>query len=178
MTISADAIHGLDEHAFIPGASTARHYRNALGTFTTGVTVVTARTPDGPIGMTVNSFTSVSLDPPLVLWSPAKSSSRHAAFTAASHFAIHVLSAEQDLLSARFTRGGLGFEKLAWIENMEGVPVIPGTLARFECELSSMHDAGDHTLILGRVLRAAHREGNPLCFSRGVFGRFASLGGR
>lgn len=174
MMITADTASTLSEQIFTPDASTARHYRNALGAFTTGVTVVTATTPDGPIGMTVNSFTSVSLDPPLVLWSPAKSSSRHAAFTSAGHFAIHVLSADQDLLSARFTRGGLGFEELFWNQNHEGVPVIPGTLARFECELSSMHDAGDHTLILGRVLRAAHREGDPLCFSRGTFGRFAS----
>ncbi|CAN7482192.1 flavin reductase family protein [Neorhizobium sp. LjRoot104] len=174
MMITADTASISSEQIFIPDASTARHYRNALGAFTTGVTVVTATTPDGPIGMTVNSFASVSLDPPLVLWSPAKSSSRHAAFTAAGHFAIHVLSADQDRLSARFTRGGLGFEELCWNQNHEGVPVIPGTLARFECELSSMHDAGDHTLILGRVLRAAHREGDPLCFSRGTFGRFAS----
>jgi flavin reductase (DIM6/NTAB) family NADH-FMN oxidoreductase RutF len=174
MMITAETASMSSEQIFIPDASTARHYRNALGAFTTGVTVVTATTPDGPIGMTVNSFTSVSLDPPLVLWSPAKSSSRHGAFTAANHFAIHVLSADQDLLSARFTRGGLGFEELCWNLNREGVPVIPGTLARFECELSSMHDAGDHTLILGRVLRAAHREGDPLCFSRGTFGRFAS----
>lgn len=172
MTLSANATHGPNEQVFVPDASTVKHYRNALGAFTTGVTVVTARTPDGPIGMTVNSFTSVSLDPPLVLWSPAKSSSRHGAFTAADHFAIHVLSVEQDRLSARFTRCGLGFDDLHWLENLEGVPVIPGTLARFECKLSSMHDAGDHTLILGRVLRAAHREGDPLCFSRGTFGRF------
>lgn len=172
MTISADTGHELDEQVFVPDASTARHYRNALGTFPTGVAVVTTKTSAGPIGMTVNSFTSVSLDPPLVLWSPAKSSSRYAAFTAASHFAIHVLSAEQGLLSSRFTRGGPGFEELHWLENLEGVPVIPGTLARFECELSDLHDAGDHTLILGRVLRATHRQGDPLCFSRGTFGRF------
>ena len=176
MMPSADTIQSLKEQLFIPNASTARHYRNALGTFTTGVTVVTATTPKGPIGMTVNSFTSVSLDPPLVLWSPAKSSSRHPAFTAADHFAIHVLSAEQDRLSARFTRGGLGFDELEWSENSEGVPVIPGTLARFECRLTSMHDAGDHTLLIGLVLRAAHREGDPLCFSRGMFGRFESAG--
>ncbi len=173
MTIAVDTI-GAKEHVFVPDASSARHFRNALGAFTTGVTVVTAQTANGPIGMTVNSFTSVSLDPPLVLWSPAKSSSRYQAFMAADHFAIHVLSAEQDLLSTRFTRGGLGFEQLPWQENSEGVPVIPGTLARFECALASRHDAGDHTLILGRVLRAAHREGEPLCFSRGTFGRFQS----
>ncbi|MCK8778827.1 flavin reductase family protein [Rhizobium sp. NTR19] len=173
MTIAVETV-GASEHVFVPDTSTAKHYRNALGTFTTGVAVVTVKTPNGPIGMTVNSFTSVSLDPPLVLWSPAKSSSRYAAFMAADHFAIHVLSAEQDLISTRFTRGGLGFDDLPWQENSEGVPVIQGTLARFECALANRHDAGDHTLILGRVLRAAHREGEPLCFSRGTFGRFQS----
>ncbi|KTQ92632.1 flavin oxidoreductase [Aureimonas ureilytica] len=160
------------EHRFIPNAENARSYRNALGTFTTGVTVVTVATSAGPIGMTVNSFASVSLDPPLVLWSPAKSSSRHALFTAAPHFAIHILGLEEDGLSTRFTRGGLGFEGLDWQANDEGAPVIAGTLARFECETASLHDAGDHTIMLGRVLRAAHREGDPLCFSRGAFGHF------
>ncbi len=129
----------------------------------------------GPVGMTANSFASVSLEPPLVLWSPAKSSQRHGVFTGASHFAIHVLGADQDDLSTRFTRGGAGFDGLGWALNEEGVPSIPGTLARFECERHSLHDAGDHTIVLGRVLRVAHREGDPLCFSRGMFGRFARM---
>lgn len=163
--------HG--EHVFVPEPANTRSYRNALGSFTTGVTVVTAMGPNGPIGMTVNSFASVSLDPPLVLWSPAKSSARHGLFTDAEHYAIHVLGADQDDLSGRFTRDGAGFAGLHWRYNDEGAPVIPGTLARFECVLSTLHDAGDHTLVIGRVLRATHREGDPLCFSRGSFGRFA-----
>ncbi|WP_279483384.1 flavin reductase family protein [Aureimonas sp. SK2] len=162
------------EHLFVPDADNTRSFRNALGSFTTGVTVVTTLTQAGPIGMTVNSFASVSLDPPLVLWSPAKSSGRHAAFTGASHFAVHVLGVEQDGLSARFTRGGAGFEGLDWRANAEGVPVIAGTIARFECATASLHDGGDHTIVLGRVLRAAHREGEPLLFSRGTFGRFST----
>lgn len=162
------------EHLFVPDAGNTRSLRNALGTFTTGVTVVTALAEAGPIGMTVNSFASVSLDPPLVLWSPAKSSRRHAAFTGAAHFAVHVLGVEEDALSVRFTRGGGGFEGLDWQVNAEGVPVIAGTIARFECATASLHDAGDHTIVLGRVLRAAHREGEPLCFSRGTFGRFST----
>ncbi len=161
-----------DEHRFVPDASTARSFRNALGNFPTGVTVVTAHTPAGPLGMTVNSFSSVSLDPPLVLWSPAKTSSRHEIFVGARHFAIHVLDAEQDALCARFTRGGQGFEALGWERNEEGVPIIPGTLSRFECEQASVHDGGDHSIIIGRVMRAAHRDGEPLCFARGTFGRF------
>ena len=98
--MAANDIHAL-EAVFVPGADNHRAFRNALGSFTTGVTVVTAMTSDGPIGMTVNSFASVSLDPPLVLWSPAKSSSRYGAFTGARHFAIHVLGADQDHLVQR-----------------------------------------------------------------------------
>lgn len=170
--MAANDIHAL-EAVFIPEADNHRAYRNALGSFTTGVTVVTAMTADGPIGMTVNSFASVSLDPPLVLWSPAKSSSRYGAFTGARHFAIHVLSADQDHLSAAFTRGGSGFGGIDVRFNDEGVPVLPGTLARFECAEQAQHDAGDHTIIIGKVLRVAHRQGEPLCFSGGRFGRFA-----
>lgn len=170
--MAANDIHAL-EAVFVPGADNHRAFRNALGSFTTGVTVVTATTSDGPIGMTVNSFASVSLDPPLVLWSPAKSSSRYGAFTGASHFAIHVLGADQDHLSAAFTRGGNGFDGIEVRFNDEGVPVLPGTLARFECVEQAQHDAGDHTIIIGRVLRVAHRQGEPLCFSGGRFGRFA-----
>jgi flavin reductase (DIM6/NTAB) family NADH-FMN oxidoreductase RutF len=161
------------EHVFIPDPAHQRAFRNALGAFTTGVTVVSAMTREGPTGMTVNSFASVSLDPPLVLWSAARNSARHGVFTGADHYAIHVLGADQHQLSARFTRGGLGFDGLDWEEGEEGVPIISGTLARFECRRYTLHDAGDHTIVIGRVLRAAQREGEPLCFSRGAFGRFA-----
>jgi flavin reductase (DIM6/NTAB) family NADH-FMN oxidoreductase RutF len=170
--MAANHIHAM-EALFVPGGDNHRAYRNALGSFTTGVTVVTAMTAEGPIGMTVNSFASVSLDPPLVLWSPAKSSSRYSAFTGARHFAIHVLGADQDHLSAAFTRGGNGFDGIEVSFNDESVPVLPGTLARFECAEQAQHDAGDHTIIIGRVLRVAHRQGEPLCFSGGRFGRFA-----
>ncbi|MGL3608457.1 flavin reductase family protein [Rhizobium sp. G187] len=171
--MAADVTRHSTEAVFTPEAENHRAYRNALGSFTTGVTVVTAMSADGPIGMTVNSFASVSLDPPLVLWSPAKSSSRHAAFSGAHHYAIHVLGADQDHLSSAFTRGGAGFDGLEVEINPEGVPVLPGTLARFECVQQALHDAGDHTIIIGKVLRVAHRQGEPLCFSGGRFGRFA-----
>lgn len=161
------------EQLFVPEAGNQRSFRNALGSFTTGVTVVTAATDQGPIGMTVNSFASVSLDPPLVLWSAAKSSARHGLFTQAEHYVIHVLGADQDHLGARFTRGGQGFDGLEWRGNEENAPIIPGTLTRFECNRWSLLDGGDHTIVIGRVLRVAHREGEPLCFSRGAFGHFA-----
>jgi len=171
MTIAQTA-KSFEEHVFIPDAEMTRSYRNALGSFPTGVTVVTAHTDAGPVGLTVNSFASVSLDPPLVLWSPAKSSSRHALLVPARHFAIHVLSDEQQELSNRFIRGGEGFAGLHWERNAEGVPVIPGTLARFECEQKLVHDVGDHSLVIGRVLRVGMTNGEPLCFSSGEFGRF------
>lgn len=160
------------EQIFIPDAANARTLRDALGSFTTGVAVVTAMTSAGPTGMTVNSFASVSLDPPLVLWSPAKSSSRHALFATAEYFVIHVLSADQHHLASHFARSGSSLDGLECLFNAEGAPVIPTTLARFECRRSALHDAGDHTIIVGHVLRGAQRHGEPLCFSRGAFGHF------
>ncbi len=117
------------EVTFVPDADNARAFRDALGRFATGVTVVTVDTLEGPMGFTANSFSSVSLDPPLVLWSPARASSRYPYYAAAAHFTIHVLGAEQDDLSRRFSRGGAGFDGLARETTPEGVPVIPGTLA-------------------------------------------------
>lgn len=142
-------------------------FRNALGTFATGVTVVTCNSADGPIGITANSFASVSLDPPLVLWSPARSSSRYPYYAEAKHFAIHILAAEQAHLSGAFVRGGSGFEGVDITFNEAGVPLIPGTLARFECETHATHDGGDHLIIIGRVGRVTTRLGDPLIFSRG-----------
>ncbi len=158
---------------FIPGPDHARDLRDALGRFATGVTVVTCGTAQGPVGITANSFASVSLDPPLVLWSVAKSSSRYAHFAAAEHYAIHVLAETERDLAARFTRGGAGFDGLDWTTSAEGIPQIAGTLARFDCARDAGHDAGDHLILVGRVLRASLRAGNPLVFSQGHFGGFA-----
>lgn len=162
----------LPEVTFVPDADNARAFRDALGRFATGVTVVTVDTLEGPMGFTANSFSSVSLDPPLVLWSPARASSRYPFYAAAAFFTIHVLGAEQDDLSRRFSRGGAGFDGLTRETTPEGVPVIPGTLARFDCAHHAAHDGGDHLIVVGRVLRAAFREGPPLLFSQGGFGRF------
>ena len=161
------------EQIFVPGESDARQLRSALGAFPTGVAVVTVMGADGPTGITVNSFASVSLTPPLVLWSIDRNSARHALFTGAEHSVIHILDAEQDDIMRRFTRGGAGFQGLDWSLNAQNAPVIHNTLAPFECSRASLHDEGDHTILIARVLRAAHREGEPLCFSRGAFGRFA-----
>lgn len=152
----------------------ARAFRDALGTYATGVTVVTVPSADGPIGITANSFASVSLDPPLVLWSPAKSSKRFNYFTGAPHFAIHVLDAHQQQLCNGFTKDKSAFDGLDWAEGENGVPLINGCLARFECSLHAEHDAGDHTVIIGQVTRAQSYDGLPLLFQSG---RFVSLKG-
>ncbi len=171
--MTAVAAERIPEQIFVPGESDARQLRSALGAFTTGVAVVTVMGADGPTGITINSFASVSLTPPLVLWSIDRASARHGLFTGAEHSVIHILDAEQDDIMRRFTRGGAGFQDLDWSLNAQNAPVIHNTLARFECTRASQHDEGDHTILIARVLRAAHREGEPLCFSRGAFGRFA-----
>ncbi|MFT7494598.1 MAG: flavin reductase (DIM6/NTAB) family NADH-FMN oxidoreductase RutF [Alteromonas macleodii] len=146
-----------------------RAFRAALSAYATGVTVVTTDTAYGPIGITANSFASVSLDPPLVLWSPAKSSKRFKYFTGAKYFAIHVLDGHQKQLCNDFTRDKSAFDGLDWAANEEGVPLINGCLARFECILNAEHDAGDHTIIVGQVTSASTRDGIPLLFQAGRF---------
>jgi flavin reductase (DIM6/NTAB) family NADH-FMN oxidoreductase RutF len=156
----------------IPNADTTRQFRDALGRFATGVTLVTITGPDGPMGFVANSFSSLSLDPALVLWSPAKSSQRYPHFAAAEYYAVHVLGQAQADWPARFARGGTGFDGLDWALNAEGVPVLPGALARFDCRRDATHDGGDHLIIVGQVLRLALEEGEPLVFAKGRFGGF------
>lgn len=161
---------------FVPDAENARAFRDALGRFATGVTLVTIAGPEGPMGFLANSFAAVSLDPPLVLWSPAKSSSRYAQYSVATHYSIHVLGADTGDWLARFARGGSGFDGLTHAANAEGVPVIHGALARFDCERHAAHDGGDHLIVVGRVVRAALRDGAPLVFSQGKYGGFTLQG--
>jgi flavin reductase (DIM6/NTAB) family NADH-FMN oxidoreductase RutF len=164
----------ITDSGFLP-ENDQRAFRNALGRFATGVCVITTMGEAGPVGFTANSFAAVSLDPPLVLWSPAKTSSRHGLFSAAAHFSIHVLAQDQDGLAARFVRGGAGFDGLDHLTTPEGTPVIPGTLARFDCSRHAAHDAGDHTIVLGRVRHAFMTEGAPLVFNQGRYGGFQTL---
>ncbi|MGL5008510.1 MAG: flavin reductase family protein [Paracoccaceae bacterium] len=165
---------GLQTAGVIPDARNARLLRDALGTFATGVTIVTINGPDGPMGFTANSFSSLSMDPALILWSPAKASRRFPFFAAAEHFAIHVLGQDQSAWPARFAHSGEGFAGLDWRTSDDGIPILPGTLARFDCQRHATHDGGDHLIIVGRVLRLALGEGEPLIFARGKFGGFAS----
>jgi flavin reductase (DIM6/NTAB) family NADH-FMN oxidoreductase RutF len=148
--------------------------RIALGQFATGVTVITTTTAEGPQGFTANSFASVSLDPPLVLWSPARASSRFAMFAEAEHFSIHVLAADQMDLALRFSRGGQGFAGMNTTFTPEGVPVLSGPLARFDCRQHATHDGGDHLIVVGRVLRFASQAGTPMVFAQGRYSGFAA----
>ncbi|AZQ67792.1 flavin reductase [Silicimonas algicola] len=155
---------------FVPGPDSQTDFREALGAFATGVTVVTCRSSHGPLGITANSFSSVSLDPPLVLWCPAKSSSRFDAFVRAKRFAIHVLRRDQQPLCRRFASEGLAFEGLDWREDAAGVPELDGCLARFECASEAVHDAGDHAIVVGLVLAVTRQRGEPLIFAGGRYG--------
>ena len=146
-----------------------REFRDALGRFVTGVTVVTTLSDTGPLGMTVNSFASLSLDPPLVLWSPARKSSRFPAFEAAPYFAIHVLGAAQRDLAEHFARIGDMPPGLAYAEGPGGVPLLDGMVARFECRHAAGHDGGDHLIVVGEVLRITTADIAPLVFDRGAF---------
>ncbi|MER8381720.1 flavin reductase family protein [Mesorhizobium sp. M0142] len=141
--------------------------RNAFGRFATGVTVVTTGTADGPVAITANSFSSVSLDPPLVLWSIGRHSRRFEAFANSAHYAIHVLAEDQIDLCWRFSKSGTDFADLdlSWSEH--GVPLLPRALARFECSVAERFPAGDHMILLGRVLELETQEGLPLLFAGG-----------
>lgn len=149
-----------------------RAFRDALGQFATGVTVITCECPLGPLGITANSFASISLDPALVMWAPGKFSKRYQAFCEAEHFAIHVLRNDQLELGRAFARDGLDFSVTEWRRSPEQIPVLQDCLARFECRKSAEHEGGDHTIIIGQVLRAQSNPGKPLVFSQGAYGDF------
>ncbi len=155
-----------DEHA--------RALRDSLGCYATGVTVVTTMTPDGPLGMTANSFASVSLDPPLVLWSPARKSARFPAFEAADHFAIHVLAEDQQPIASAFAASGLEpFSDLEFTKGLGDVPLLKGCAARFECVQSAGHDGGDHLILVGEVKEFQGSQLRPLLYHRGDYAQLA-----
>jgi flavin reductase (DIM6/NTAB) family NADH-FMN oxidoreductase RutF len=159
---------------FAPGDAEGATLRRAFANFGTGVTVITAMTDRGPLGMTANSFSSVSLDPPLVLWSAARRSKRHDAFAAAPHYCIHILGADQGALARHFATEGEAFESFDWRPGPDGAPTLPGCLAAFHCDTHAVHPAGDHSLILGQIRHAAltRSAASGLLFHQGAFGAF------
>ena len=156
-------------HFVLDGKHDARHLRNALGRFPTGVTVVTTRGPTGKLeGLTVNSFAALSLEPALVLWSLNHSSPSVAGFRAAGHFAVNVLRATQADLSHRFAmRSDNKFDGIVFDAGLGGAPVLRNMLATFECETASIVEGGDHLLFVGRVHRKAYADGDPMIFKAG-----------
>ncbi len=154
--------------------SDPRTLRDALGCFATGVTVVTCLDPGGkPVGLTVNSFTSVSLDPPLLLVCVDKKAASAGAMTAASHFAVNVLQTGQQPASIRFsTRHEDRFGPNDWSCGECGAPVLQQSLGVFECERHAVHEAGDHRILLGRVVKATFDASlDPLLYFRGRYRR-------
>ena len=148
-----------------------RAFREALGRFPTGVAVATTRDPAGaPHGITINSFASVSLEPPLVLWSIARRARTAPAFLDAPHFAISILAEHQEPLARAFSwPAGDRFEGVEVAQGLGGVPYLSAALAVFECRREAVHPGGDHAILVGRVERFQTRPGRPLLFHAGLF---------
>jgi flavin reductase (DIM6/NTAB) family NADH-FMN oxidoreductase RutF len=153
-------------------AFTQREFRDALGCFATGVTVITASTAEGlPVGLTANSFNSVSLDPPLVLWSLSRSASTLDAFSTGPYFAVNVLAADQVALAQQFAARGIDrWAGVAFTPGLHGAPLLDGAITTFECKNRSQHIEGDHVIFVGEVQRCHRgRAAPPLLYHGGKF---------
>lgn len=151
-----------------------KEFRKCLSKFATGVTVVTCADADGrPYGITANSFSSVSLRPRLLLWNVAKVSNSLQAFLDAEYFAINILARDQQELSSHFAKSDHTlFDNVEILRSEENVPLIPGTLACFQCRTFQIHECGDHYIVVGEVVRFESRDAEPLVF---FGGKYASL---
>ena len=148
-----------------------RELRDALSSFATGVTIVTASDEQNqPVGMTASSFNSVSMDPPLVLWSIGKSAFSAPIFTRAEHFSIHILGADQIALSNAFAKSGTDkFSTTDYKMSNKNVPHLKGAITRFDCKTWNVHEGGDHWIIIGEVINIAASDGDGLVFSGGSY---------
>lgn len=146
-------------------------FRQALGSFATGVTVITAIGEDNnPVGVTVSSFNSVSLDPPLVLWSLAKNAMSLPVFEKSGHFCVHVLTAAQQDISNKFaSRGGDKFEGVEWTSGEAGLPLLDKYAARFQCKTTYQYEGGDHIIFVGEVIEYQSTDDAPLVFHSGGY---------
>ncbi|VTU15098.1 p-hydroxyphenylacetate 3-hydroxylase, reductase component [Variovorax sp. PBL-H6] len=148
----------------------ARQFRDALGAFVTGVTVVTTVDADGkPHGLTANSFSSVSLDPPLVLWSQSLKAPSHPIFSEAAHFCVSILADDQVDISNRFARPGNKFDGVPTRQGIAGIPLIEGSAATLECTKVTSYPGGDHTVFIGRVRSIERSDRRPLAFGGGKY---------
>ena len=156
----------------LPPSFSQQEFRTALGTFATGVTIVTARSDRGDlIGLTANSFNSVSLDPPLVLWSLARAAGSMPVLSAGSHYAINILAADQKALAERFaTKGTERWSGVTFAQGQSGALILAGAMASFECFNRSQYEEGDHVIFVGEVEHCHHRpDASPLLFHGGRF---------
>lgn len=158
------------------GADTfdAAHFRTVIGHFASGVTIVTGMEGDDPVGLTCQSFISVSLDPPLVAFSPGKSSSSWPRIRGSGAFCVNVLSGDQEDTCRVFATSGVDkFRGVGWRAGESGSPILEDALAWVDCRMEQEHEAGDHMIVVGRVIDLqAARTGQPLLFYRGGYGRF------
>ena len=154
-----------------------RVMRDVLGHFASGVTVVTAMGPDGPIGFTCQSFSSLSLEPPLVVFAPSRTSTTWPRLREAGRFCVNVLAEEQSGLSSAFARSGTDkYAGVSWVPSPHGSPMLEGVVAWIDSELWAEYDGGDHTIVVARVLDlGADASRVPLLFHRGAYGLQAAL---
>jgi flavin reductase (DIM6/NTAB) family NADH-FMN oxidoreductase RutF len=155
-----------------PPSFSPPEFRAALGMFATGVTIVTARAANGRlVGLTANSFNSVSLHPPLVLWSLFHAAASMAVFSSGSHYAINILASDQQELAGRFSTKGVDrWAGVQFTEGAGGAPLLAGAAATFECFNRSRYDEGDHVIFVGEVEHCSHRAGaSPLLFHGGKY---------
>jgi flavin reductase (DIM6/NTAB) family NADH-FMN oxidoreductase RutF len=152
----------------------SRDFRNVLGQFATGVTAVTAVNEGTPVGMAIGSFTSVSLDPPLVAFLPSKDSSSWLAIKAAGVFCVNVMALDQlEVCGVMASRSENKFEGVNWRPGPTGSPIIDGSVAYIDCEIETIHDGGDHDIVVGRVIEiGAGEDKEPLLFYKGGYGTF------
>src|SRR6201994_1104349 len=155
-----------------------RDFRNALGTYATGVTIVTAVADDGnPYGFTSNSFASVSINPPLVLWSLGMYSQGLPIFQNASHFAVNVLGISQKALASTFAKSKIDrFDGVDWTPGLGNAPLLAGSVACFQCRAANRYYGGDHVIFLGAVEAYSYNRREPLLFAQGGYGRFVAGG--
>ncbi|HEX3794974.1 MAG TPA: flavin reductase family protein [Acidimicrobiales bacterium] len=150
-------------------------FREVLGHFATGVTIVTANEEGEPVGFSCQSFSALSLDPPMVLLAPAKSSTSWPRIAQAGAFCVNILAADQEAVCRAFAvSGGDKFDGVEWTPGVTGAPRILGSLAMIECTLGAIYEGGDHELVTGHVVAMDLGEGAPLLFYRSGFGQFVA----
>jgi 3-hydroxy-9,10-secoandrosta-1,3,5(10)-triene-9,17-dione monooxygenase reductase component len=148
-------------------------FREVLGHFATGITIVTATEEGAPVGFSCQSFAALSLDPPMVILAPAKSSTSWPRIARAGAFCVNILGEHQEAVCRAFAvSGGNKFDGVEWTPGVTGAPLIDGSLATIECTLGAIYEGGDHELVTGHVVDMEIGEGSPLIFYRSGFGRF------